>query len=195
MKHKKKFNHLSRTSAHRKAMLANMACSLIFHKRIKTTVAKAKALRMYVEPLINKSKNDSTHSRRMVFRYLQNKEAVTELFRDISEKVANRPGGYTRILKLGNRQGDAAEMCYNELVDYNENMLSAKSGEGEKKRTRRSRRGKKSSKSQVAETVVENTADNASSVEDAKVVEDSSSSAEDTTPTDSDNGEVKKEEE
>lgn len=140
MRHRKKFNHLSRTSAHRKAMLSNMASSLILHKRIKTTVAKAKALRMYVEPLINKSKTDNTHSRRVVFSHLQNKEAVSELFREISEKVANRPGGYTRILKLGNRQGDAAEVCYIELVDYNENMLSEKSG-GEKKRTRRSRRG------------------------------------------------------
>lgn len=194
MKHKKKFNHLSRTSAHRKAMLANMACSLIMHKRIKTTVAKAKALRMYVEPLINKSKNDSTHSRRMVFRYLQNKEAVTELFRDISEKVANRPGGYTRILKLGNRQGDAAEMCLIELVDYNENMLSAKSGEGEKKRTRRSRRGKKSSKSQAAEPVAETSAENSSAVEDAEVVEDSSSNVQDSNSAPADNDDVKKEE-
>ncbi|SFE22358.1 50S ribosomal protein L17 [Thermophagus xiamenensis] len=194
MKHKKKFNHLSRTSAHRKAMLANMACSLIMHKRIKTTVAKAKALRMYVEPLINKSKNDSTHSRRMVFRYLQNKEAVTELFRDISEKVANRPGGYTRILKLGNRQGDAAEMCLIELVDYNENMLSAKSGEGEKKRTRRSRRGKKSSKSQAAEQVAETSAENTSAVEDAEVVEDSSSNVQDSNSAPADNDDVKKEE-
>lgn len=140
MRHRKKFNHLSRTSAHRKAMLSNMASSLILHKRIKTTVAKAKALRMYVEPLINKSKTDNTHSRRIVFSHLQNKEAVSELFREVSEKVANRPGGYTRILKLGNRQGDAAEVCYIELVDFNENMLSEQSG-GEKKRTRRSRRG------------------------------------------------------
>jgi large subunit ribosomal protein L17 len=142
MRHRKKFNHLSRTSAHRKAMLSNMASSLIIHKRIKTTVAKAKALRMYVEPLINKSKTDNTHSRRIVFSHLQNKEAVSELFREISEKVANRPGGYTRILKLGNRQGDAAEVCYIELVDYNENMLSDSSGAA-KKSTRRSRRGSK----------------------------------------------------
>jgi large subunit ribosomal protein L17 len=153
MRHKKKFNHLSRTSAHRKAMLSNMASSLIMHKRIKTTVAKAKALRMYVEPLINKSKTDNTHSRRVVFSHLQNKEAVSELFRDVSEKVANRPGGYTRILKLGNRQGDAAEMCYIELVDYNENMLSAKSDGGEKKRTRRGRRG--SSQKSTAQSVAE----------------------------------------
>lgn len=161
MRHRKKFNHLSRTSAHRKAMLSNMASSLIIHKRIKTTVPKAKALRMYVEPLINKSKTDNTHSRRVVFSHLQNKEAVSELFRDVSEKVANRPGGYTRILKLGNRQGDAADICYIELVDYNENMLSAKSDAGEKKRTRRGRRGgsKKSTGQPVAESKVDSSAD------------------------------------
>jgi large subunit ribosomal protein L17 len=123
-------------------MLANMATSLILHKRIKTTVAKAKALRMYVEPLINRSKDDTTHSRRIVFSYLQSKEAVSELFREISQKIATRPGGYTRILKLGNRLGDAAEICYIELVDYNENMLAASA---EKKKaaaptTRRSRK-------------------------------------------------------
>jgi len=154
MRHRKKFNHLSRTSAHRKAMLSNMASSLIIHKRIKTTVAKAKALRMYVEPLINKSKTDNTHSRRIVFSHLQNKEAVSELFREISEKVANRPGGYTRILKLGNRQGDAAEVCYIELVDYNENMLSETSGAA-KKSTRRSRRGSKKSTVETAAPVAE----------------------------------------
>ncbi|GAO29995.1 LSU ribosomal protein L17p [Geofilum rubicundum JCM 15548] len=131
-----------------------MASSLIVHKRIKTTVAKAKALRMYVEPLINRSKEDTTHSRRVVFSYLQNKDAVSELFREVAQKVATRPGGYTRILKLGNRLGDAAEMCYIELVDYNENMLAA-SGEaatGEKKKTtRRSRRGgKKTAEETVA---------------------------------------------
>ncbi|WP_062124681.1 50S ribosomal protein L17 [Geofilum rubicundum] len=154
MRHRKKFNHLGRTSSHRKAMLSNMASSLIVHKRIKTTVAKAKALRMYVEPLINRSKEDTTHSRRVVFSYLQNKDAVSELFREVAQKVATRPGGYTRILKLGNRLGDAAEMCYIELVDYNENMLAA-SGEaatGEKKKTtRRSRRGgKKTAEETVA---------------------------------------------
>ncbi len=142
MRHRKKFNHLGRTSSHRKAMLSNMASSLILHKRIKTTLAKAKALRMYVEPLINKSKEDTTHSRRTVFSYLHNKEAVSELFREISQKVADRPGGYTRILKLGNRLGDAAEVCYIELVDYNENMLAEKSGAEDKKRTRRGRRKK-----------------------------------------------------
>ncbi|MBN1927357.1 MAG: 50S ribosomal protein L17, partial [Prolixibacteraceae bacterium] len=134
MRHNKKFNHLGRKSAHRKAMLSNMAGSLILHKRISTTLAKAKALRVYVEPLITKSKNDTTHNRRVVFSYLQNKDAVSELFREISPKVADRPGGYTRILKTGNRLGDNAEMCIIELVDYNENMLAAKE---EKKTTSR----------------------------------------------------------
>ena len=123
MRHNKKFNHLGRKTAHRNSMLANMACSLIQHKRIATTTAKAKALRKFVEPLITKSKDDSTNSRRVVFAELQNKEAVTELFREISQKVANRPGGYTRILRTGFRQGDAAEMCIIELVHYNEHML------------------------------------------------------------------------
>ncbi len=125
MRHRKKFNHLGRTAAHRKAMLSNMAASLILHKRIKTTVAKAKALKMYVEPLITKSKDDTTHSRRVVFSYLQNKFAVTELFREIASKLVNRERGYTRVLKTGNRLGDNAEMCIIELVDYNENMLEA----------------------------------------------------------------------
>lgn len=138
MRHGKKFNHLGRTSAHRKAMLANMASSLIMHKRINTTVAKAKALRVYVEPLITKAKEDTTHNRRVVFSYLQNKEAVTELFREISQKVADRPGGYTRIIKTGRRLGDSAEMAMIELVDYNELLLGANSA---KKTTRRSRRG------------------------------------------------------
>ena len=137
MRHRKKFDHLGRKSAHRKAMLSNMAISLIEHKRIKTTVAKAKALRVYVEPLINRTKDDSTHSRRMVFRKLQNKNAVTELFREISQKVAEREGGYTRILKTGNRLGDNAEMCIIELVDYNENYFSGKAEKSTKKRTRR----------------------------------------------------------
>jgi large subunit ribosomal protein L17 len=126
MRHGKKFNHLSRKSAHRKAMLANMACSLIEHKRIKTTLAKAKALRVYVEPLITKSKNDTTHSRRTVFSYLKQKEAITELFGDVAIKVADRPGGYTRILKLSNRLGDNAHMAFIELVDYNEDYNSDK---------------------------------------------------------------------
>lgn len=137
MRHGKKFNHLGRTSSHRKAMLSNMACSLIEHKRINTTVAKAKALRGFVEPLITKSKTDSTHSRRMAFRSLKNKYAVTELFREVAPKIADRPGGYTRIIKTGTRQGDNAEMCMIELVDFNEIY-----GAGEaKKTTRRSRRG------------------------------------------------------
>jgi len=140
MRHNKKFNHLGRKSAHRKAMLANMASSLIQEKRISTTVAKAKALRMYVEPLITKSKQDTTHSRRVVFSYLQNKDAVSELFREIAGKVADRPGGYTRILKTGNRLGDNAEMCIIELVDYNEAMLAAKE-EAAAPKKRRSRRG------------------------------------------------------
>jgi len=142
MRHRKKFNHLGRKTAHRKAMLSNMASSLILHKRIKTTVAKAKALKIYVEPLITKSKVDSTHSRRVVFSYLKDKFAVTELFREISAKIANRPGGYTRILKTGNRLGDNADMCIIELVDYNENMLTKKEDE-KAKTTRRSRRRKK----------------------------------------------------
>lgn len=142
MRHQKKFNHLGRKSAHRKAMLSNMAASLILHKRIHTTVAKAKALRTFIEPLITKSKEDTTHSRRMVFSYLQSKEAVTELFREISKKIMERPGGYTRILKTGNRFGDNAEMCLIELVDYNEAMLTGKD-ESKAKTTRRRRSGAK----------------------------------------------------
>ena len=139
MRHGKKFNHLSRTSAHRKAMLSNMACSLIEHKRINTTLAKAKALRKYVEPLLTRGKDDTTHSRRVAFRYLQNKEAIKELFGNVAQKIGNRPGGYTRILRTGYRKGDNAEMCFIELVDFNENMLKAASGKTSKrKRTRRS---------------------------------------------------------
>jgi len=162
MRHRKKFNHLGRTSAHRKAMLANMASSLLVHKRIKTTVAKAKALRMYVEPLITKTKGlstvgEKTHAQRVVFSYLQNKEAVKELFTEIAPKVADRPGGYTRILKLGNRIGDNAEMCYIELVDYNENMLKTpKSETGKKKRSRRG--GKKKAAATVEAPAAEATA-------------------------------------
>lgn len=141
MRHRKKFNHLSRTSAHRHAMLSNMATSLILHKRITTTVAKAKALRIYVEPLLTRSKNDTTHSRRMVFSHLQSKEAVSELFREVSVKIADRPGGYTRIIKLGTRDGDNADMCMMELVDYNENLLGG--GKVEEKSTGRRRRRKK----------------------------------------------------
>jgi large subunit ribosomal protein L17 len=137
MRHNKKVNHLGRKSAHRQALLSNMASSLILHKRIFTTVAKAKALRVYVEPLITKAKDDSTHSRRVVFSYLENKEAITELFRNVIVKVGDRPGGYTRILRTGNRLGDNAEMCMMELVDYNENMLATKET---KKKVRRSRK-------------------------------------------------------
>ena len=144
MRHRRKFNHLSRKTAHRRQMLANMASSLILHKRIQTTVAKAKALRSYIEPLITKSKDDNTHSRRVVFSYLQSKEAVTELFRDVSVKVAERPGGYTRIIKTGARLGDNAEMCMMELVDYNENLLGVKEADtGKSTRRRRGRGGKK----------------------------------------------------
>jgi large subunit ribosomal protein L17 len=160
MRHGKKFNHLGRKTAHRKAMLSNMACSLIEHKRISTTVAKAKALRVYVEPLITKSKTDSTHSRRTVFSYLGSKDAVSELFRDIAPKVAGRPGGYTRIIRTGFRLGDNAEMCMIELVDFNELMLNDTT---KKSTTRRSRRGgapkatSETEESVVEETVVEET--------------------------------------
>ncbi len=143
MRHGKRFNHLGRTSTHRKALLSNMASSLILHKRISTTVAKAKELRKYVEPLITKSKSDDTHSRRVVFSYLQNKESVRELFDEVSEKIATRPGGYTRIIRTGSRVGDNAEMCMIELVDYNE-LLLEESGP-KKPKTRRSRRGGKKS--------------------------------------------------
>ena len=139
MRHNKKFNHLGRTASHRNAMLANMACSLIKHKRITTTVAKAKALKKFVEPLITKAKDDTTNSRRVVFSNLQDKYAVTELFKEISVKIADRPGGYTRIIKTGNRLGDNAEMCFIELVDYNENMAK----ENVAKRATRTRRSKK----------------------------------------------------
>ena len=148
MRHGKKINHLGRTSSHRKAMLSNMATSLILHKRISTTLAKAKALKTYVEPLITRSKEDSTNSRRLVFSYLQSKEAVSELFREISQKIANRPGGYTRILKTGNRLGDNADMCILELVDYNETMLSSK--ELTKAKATRRRRSPKKTTEEVA---------------------------------------------
>lgn len=150
MRHRKKVNHLGRKSAHRKAMLSNMAASLILHKRINTTVAKAKALKVYVEPLITKSKDDSTHSRRVVFSYLENKYAVSELFRDVAQKVADRPGGYTRILKTGFRQGDGAEMCMIELVDYNPNLLKKAEGDQAKKTRRAGRRKKTEDETPVA---------------------------------------------
>ena len=138
MRHNKAINHLGRKSGHRKALLANMATSLILNKRIETTVAKAKALKMYVEPLITKSKDDSTHSRRTVFSYLKNKEAVTELFRTVAPKIADRPGGYTRVLKTGFRQGDGADMALIELVDFNEAALASAPKKAAKKSTRRS---------------------------------------------------------
>ena len=143
MRHGKKINHLGRTASHRKAMLSNMAASLIMHKRLSTTVAKAKALRKYVEPLLTKSKNDTTHSRRTVFAYLQDKESVKELFDEVSVKIANRPGGYTRILKTGYRLGDNAEMCVIELVDFNEDMVSTTGAAGGAKKTRRRSSSKK----------------------------------------------------
>ena len=151
MRHGKKFNHLSRKTAHRKAMLSNMACSLIEHKSINTTVAKAKALRVYVEPILTKSKTDSTHSRRVVFSSLQNKEAVSELFREVAPKIANRPGGYTRIIRTGYRLGDNAAMCMIELVDFNELYTNEKA----KKTTRRSRRGGGAAKAQTNQDAVE----------------------------------------
>jgi len=169
MRHRKKFNHLSRKSAHRKAMLANMATSLIMHKRINTTVAKAKALRTYIEPLITRSKEDTTHSRRVVFSYLQSKEAITELFREISVKVADRPGGYTRIIKIGNRLGDNAEMCMMELVDFNENLLAEKDAKKAKPARRRRRGGKKkTTEDAVVEPVVEETSEEVIEAEEVK---------------------------
>ena len=146
MRHNKKFNHLGRTASHRSAMLSNMACSLIKHKRITTTVARAKALKKFVEPLITKSKDDTTNSRRVVFSNLQDKFAVTELFKEISVKVADRPGGYTRIIKTGHRLGDNAEMCFIELVDYDENMAKTATA----KKTTRTRRSKKSAAAETA---------------------------------------------
>ena len=167
MRHNKKFNHLGRTADHRAALLANLAVALIQHKRITTTLAKAKALKKYVEPLITRSKNDTTNSRRVVFRYLQNKEAVTELFKEISVKVADRPGGYTRVIKLGTRQGDAAQIAFIELVDYDENM--AKAPKAEAKKTRRSRRSAKKADAPVAEApVAESSETNENAAEEAK---------------------------
>lgn len=152
MRHNKKFNHLGRTASHRKAMLSNMACSLIKHKRISTTLTKAKALRVYVEPLLTKAKEDTTASRRLVFSHLKDKTVVTELFRDVAVKIADRPGGYTRILRTGFRLGDAAEMCIIELVDYNENMLKDKAPK-KAARTRRSSRKAAATAETAAEPV------------------------------------------
>ncbi len=157
MRHNKKFNHLSRKAAHRDAMLANMTVSLIMHKRIETTLAKAKALRVYAEPIINRAKKDDTSSRRVVFSYLQNKEAVTELFKEISQKIADRPGGYLRIIKLGIRKSDATEMAFIEFVDYDENMAKATKKAA---KTRRSRKpAAKAVEAPVAETPAETPAD------------------------------------
>jgi large subunit ribosomal protein L17 len=169
MRHGNKVNNLGRKSAHRKAMLSNMACSLIEHKRINTTVAKAKALRGFVEPLLTKSKTDSTHSRRTVFSYLQNKDVVTELFREVAPKIANREGGYTRIIRTGYRLGDNAEMCMIELVDFNDIYTNDKA----KKNTRRSRRG--GAKKEAGETVVAEatTVEETPAVEEAPAAEES----------------------
>jgi len=197
MRHASKVNHLGRTESHRKAMLSNMASSLILHKRIATTVAKAKALRTYVEPLITRSKEDTTHSRRTVFDYLQDKKAVSELFREVSPKIMERPGGYTRILKTGLRKGDTAEMCIIELVDYNTNMLETK--ETKKAATRRSRRAgkktgavasaagtaaEKTAKTPVPTAAAKEAAEEATVIEDATVVEEVTSEVVDETTMD-----------
>lgn len=176
MRHKKGFNHLGRKKGHRRAMLANMASSLILHKRITTTVAKAKALRMYIEPLITKSKDDATHSRRVVFSYLNDKVATAELFREVSPKVADRPGGYTRIIKLATRLGDSADMAMIELVDFNELLLT----EAKPKKARRSRRGgaKKTEGAPVAEATVEEAPAPEAKVEEPKSEEKKDDSAE-----------------
>jgi large subunit ribosomal protein L17 len=180
MRHGKKFNHLGRTTSHRKAMLANMASSLIEHKRITTTLAKAKALRMYVEPLLTKAKNDTTHSRRTVFAYLQNKEVLTTLFREVAEKIAGRPGGYTRIVKLGNRLGDNAEMAIIELVDFN--LTYNTEAKVEKKSTRRRGTGSKAkadapvAESSAAAVVAEEVA--APAVEETPATEEATDSTE-----------------
>ena len=178
MRHGKRFNHLSRKSAHRKAMLANMASSLIEHKRIKTTLAKAKALRSYIEPLITKSKNDTTHSRRVVFSYLKQKEAITELFTEISTKIADRPGGYTRIIKLSNRLGDNAQMAFIELVDYNDDYVTDKP---KRKKSRRTRRKSSSESSTTSSSIsnkdndqasVKNTANNDQQTKDEESIDE-----------------------
>jgi len=163
MRHNKSFNHLGRKSAHRNAMLSNLASSLIMHKRIETTTAKAKALKRYIEPLITRSKEDTTHSRRVVFSHLQDKEAVSELFREVSTRVADRPGGYTRIIRLGNRQGDNADMCMMELVDFNELLLGEKAGA--KKSASRRRRG--AAKKKVEDTAAVATATAEETAEEA----------------------------
>ena len=170
MRHGNKINHLGRKAPHRKAMLANMASSLIVHKRISTTLAKAKELRKYVEPLITKAKDDTTHSRRVVFSYLQDKYSVKELFSDVAERVASRPGGYTRILKTGTRLGDNAEMCIIELVDYNELMLQAE--DTSKSKTRRSRRSRKGSSGEDSQKQATSTQDTKNTKEEEPSVEE-----------------------
>lgn len=170
MRHGKKINQLSRTTSHRKAMFANMASSLIEHKRINTTTAKAKALRQFVEPLITKSKTDTTHNRRLVFAKLRNKQAVSELFREIAPKVGDRPGGYTRVIKLGNRLGDNADMAMIELVDYNE-IYDLKSGGEAKKTTRRSRRGGKTSNAKKSDSTATSKSEDNKTSEDKKTAE------------------------
>jgi large subunit ribosomal protein L17 len=177
MRHGRKINHLSRKSAHRKAMLQNMATSLILHKRIHTTLAKAKALRTYIEPLLTKSKEDTTHSRRIVFSELQSKEAVTELFREVSVKIAERPGGYTRIIKIGNRLGDNAELCMMELVDFNENLLGDKQS---KTKAARKRRGTGKKKTEEIAAVTPSVAKTTEEV--TEVVEEKVEAAEEAVP-------------
>lgn len=182
MRHNKKFNHLGRKSAHRNAMLSNMCSSLILspNKRIFTTVAKAKALKKVIEPIITKSKEDTTHSRRLVFQDLQNKAAVTELFQNVSQKIADRPGGYTRILKTGNRLGDNASMCFIELVDYNENMLKEKKS-ASKGRTRRSRKAADSTaEAPVAKEKASKKAQTEEKVQDVKPTAEAETSTEET---------------
>ena len=170
MRHNKKFNHLGRTADHRRALLANQAISLIMHKRITTTLAKAKELKKYVEPLITKAKEDSTNSRRVVFSYLQNKEAIKELFGPVAEKVGDRPGGYTRIIKLGFRQGDAAQICFIELVDFDPEMAKT---ETKKKATRRSRRsGSKAAEAAPAQQEAPAAAEEEKTVVDAPAAEE-----------------------
>jgi large subunit ribosomal protein L17 len=177
MRHGKKINHLGRTASHRKAMLSNMAASLILHKRVSTTVAKAKALRKYVEPLLTKAKSDTTHSRRTVFAYLQDKESVKELFDIVAEKIATRPGGYTRILKTGYRLGDNAEMCVIELVDFNEDMLAASAAMAAgAKKTRR--RGGKKKAADATETAAETAAPEATSASEVESAKDETKNAE-----------------
>jgi len=173
MRHNKKFKHLNRTASHRHAMLANMAISLIMHKRITTTLAKAKALKVYVEPLITRSKDDSTNSRRVVFSYLQNKEALKELFSTVAEKVADRPGGYTRIIKLGTRQGDAAQICFIELVDFDDNMAKTATKKKATRRSRKSTKGEEATPATETETATETTEQVAESpVEEASTQEE-----------------------